>query len=53
MKYTDYTVIGHCKMCGKPVFTPVAWTGLNKDGSYKNQPKIYVCQCPQKITSTS
>jgi hypothetical protein len=26
MRHNDYEVIGHCGLCGKPVYRPAQWT---------------------------
>jgi len=49
MKLTDYLPITNCKMCNKSIFIPIAWTGLQKDGSYTDTPRVKTCTCPWPV----
>lgn len=43
MKLTDYFPIASCPMCGKTVYTPRSWVGLNKDKTYTPAPNYPTC----------
>ena len=52
MKLNDYGIVGYCKHCGKPIFSPRSWVGINKDMTYDLKPEVPTCLCAIKRKET-